>query len=86
LFPHPCTRLTPVGCPDCNGGQLDDPYRSRRSDWGDDDTSSDWDDDAGSTAGEADPADVNAADLTEADGETLAKTEDDDFERDMGAS
>src|ERR1041385_4217374 len=85
LFPHGCDRLTPIGCPDCNGGQLDDPYRSRRREWGDDDTSSDWGDDSSAShagsAGAADPAD-----LTEADGETLVKTEDSDFEQDMGAS
>ena len=26
LFPHPCTRLTPEGCPDCQNGQIADPY------------------------------------------------------------
>lgn len=29
LFPHPCDRVTPVGCPDCQNGQLADPYKSR---------------------------------------------------------
>jgi len=28
LFPHPCERLSPIGCPDCQNGQLDDPYLS----------------------------------------------------------
>lgn len=29
LFPHLCTRTTPIGCPDCNNGQIDDPYLMR---------------------------------------------------------
>jgi len=29
LFPHPCDRMTPEGCPDCRNGQIEDPYRSR---------------------------------------------------------
>lgn len=29
LFPHACERLTPVGCADCNGGQVADPYAGR---------------------------------------------------------
>jgi hypothetical protein len=34
LFPHECDRITPIGCPDCQNGQLtDDPYRSRRDRW-----------------------------------------------------
>ena len=26
LFPHACDRATPVGCPDCQNGQFEDPY------------------------------------------------------------
>lgn len=29
LFPHPCERLTPDGCPDCRNGSIDDPWASR---------------------------------------------------------
>jgi len=29
LFPHPCDRITPEGCPDCKNGQIADPYRTR---------------------------------------------------------
>ena len=29
LFPHPCERTTPVGCPDCQNAQLADPYGQR---------------------------------------------------------
>ncbi len=29
LFPHPCERLTPIGCPDCQNGAVTDPYRDR---------------------------------------------------------
>ena len=34
LFPHNCERPTPVGCTDCNNGQLDDPYKQRHVDYG----------------------------------------------------
>src|SRR5262245_53888592 len=27
LFPHGCQRLSPVGCPDCQNGMIDDPYQ-----------------------------------------------------------
>jgi hypothetical protein len=26
LFPHACQRTTPEGCPDCQNGQIEDPY------------------------------------------------------------
>jgi hypothetical protein len=29
LFPHPCSRLTPEGCQDCQNGQVADPYIRR---------------------------------------------------------
>ena len=29
LFPHACQRETPLGCPDCQNGQIDDPYARR---------------------------------------------------------
>jgi hypothetical protein len=29
LFPHPCERLTPDGCPDCGNGSVADPWASR---------------------------------------------------------
>jgi hypothetical protein len=29
LFPHPCERLTPDGCPDCSNGSIADPWASR---------------------------------------------------------
>jgi hypothetical protein len=29
LFPHPCERLAPDGCPDCRNGSIDDPWASR---------------------------------------------------------
>lgn len=30
LFPHACDRTTPIGCADCQNGQVNDPYRDRR--------------------------------------------------------
>jgi hypothetical protein len=87
LFPHPCERLTAVGCPDCHDGQFDDPYNQRRSDWGmdpDDDDGGDYQASAGSQAGDG-PEDATP-DLTEADGEALVNPEDSAFESDMGAS
>ena len=29
LFPHACHRTTPIGCPDCQNGQVEDPYAGR---------------------------------------------------------
>jgi len=29
LFPHPCVRTTPIGCPHCRGGEIEDPFRER---------------------------------------------------------
>jgi hypothetical protein len=34
LFPHPCTRLTPEGCQDCQNGQIADPYIRRTDRYG----------------------------------------------------
>jgi hypothetical protein len=34
LFPHDCRRTTPVGCPDCQNGQIDDPYALRNDRYG----------------------------------------------------
>ena len=30
LFAHDCHRMTPVDCPDCQNGQIDDPFGERR--------------------------------------------------------
>ena len=75
LFPHPCERTTQDGCPDCQNGQVGDPYRYRfdRYDYTNyDEYSTDW-------TGAA------AAGFTEADGERLVKPRD-LFEDDMSAS
>jgi hypothetical protein len=29
LFPHACQRTSPLGCPDCQNGQAEDPYNTR---------------------------------------------------------
>jgi hypothetical protein len=80
LFPHSCERPTPLGCPDCENGQLEDPYRVRHARYG----YTDYDDyDDESYSGYA--AGGDADDFTEADGETLVKP-DEAFENDMSAS
>lgn len=78
LFPHPCTRTTQVGCPDCQNGQIDDPYRGRFNRYGYD-SYDDYGDDV---------VDTLLPDFTEADGETLVTADDasDDFENDLSGS
>jgi hypothetical protein len=77
LFPHPCTRTTSVGCPDCQNGQIDDPFSRRLDRY----TYLDYDD-----------YDDSLLDIipgfTEADGESLVTPDDesDDFENDLSAS
>ena len=34
LFPHICLKTTPVGCPDCQNGQIGDPYAMRQDRYG----------------------------------------------------
>ena len=81
LFPRPCLNTSPIGCRDCENGQIEDPYRSRHQQY--DYTDYDYYSDASydSFAGGDDAAD----DFTEADGETLVK-QDEVFEDDMSAS
>ena len=85
MFPHPCTRTTSVGCPDCQNGQVDDPYRGRSRYYYDDDY--DYYDDSltGYTAGALANQDPN---FTEADGESLVTPDDGPggFEDDLSAS
>ena len=80
MFPHPCTRTTSVGCPDCQNGQIDDPYRrSSRYYYGDD--YDDYDDSLFEFSG------MSSAAFTEADGESLVTPDDDTgFEDDLTAS
>lgn len=85
LFPHPCTRTTSVGCPDCQNGQVDDPY-SRRPDRYSYLDYDDYDDSViGYVAGSLINQDPN---FTEADGESLVTPDDDagGFEDDLSAS
>jgi hypothetical protein len=85
LFPHPCTRTTAVGCPDCQNGQIDDPYRSRSRYGFGDDYDYDYYDDSmlGFAAADIASQDPN---FTEADGESLVTPDDDGFEDDLTAS
>lgn len=80
LFPHPCERATPEGCPHCDGGRIADPYRSRTDRYGysDFDSDDDWDSSGGLTAG-------SAMNFTEADGSALVGP-DESFEDDFSAS
>jgi hypothetical protein len=85
LFPHPCTRTTSVGCPDCQNGQIDDPYRRRARYYYTDYDS--YDDSLtgyaiGAVADRLDPG------FTEADGESLVTPDDGPggFEDDLSAS
>lgn len=80
LFPHPCSRKSPEGCPDCRNGQVEDPYRQRgdRYLYNDyDDYGPDW-----TGSGGAVGALLN---FTEADGENLMRDRE-GFEDDMSAS
>jgi len=101
LFPHACERLTPIGCPDCNNGVIDDPYRSRsdRRGYSDNDydsynsnQTSGWSGASAATpvfgggdSGGGGATSDFSGDFTEADGESLT-TSDTDFEGDLSAS
>lgn len=79
LFPHPCGRLTPIGCPDCHNGQVEDPYRDRT----DRDSYSDFDE-YDSSAYDPGAAGV-IADFSDGDGENLVRP-DEEFEDDLTES
>lgn len=84
LFPHPCGRSSPIGCPDCQNGQVEDPYAQRTDregydNYGDYD-SADWPGVAGAAGTPGEPVD-----FTEADGENLVKPEE-EYEGDLTAS
>lgn len=81
LFPHPCERATPVGCPDCDNGSVADPYGSRtdRRGYSDYDSGDGWDDTSGGYSSGA------SMDFSEADGASLVNPEE-AFEDDLSAS
>jgi hypothetical protein len=85
LFPHPCTRLTPEGCQDCQGGQVADPYIQRPNRYYYNDY--DYYDDSlfEGFALESIGEHLGHREFTEADGESLV-TPDDTFENDMSGS
>ena len=78
LFPHECDRLTPIGCPDCNNEQIDDPYADRTDRYG----YSHYDQYSGVVVP---GARRNPNDFTEADGEKLVRSRK-RYEDDMTAS
>jgi hypothetical protein len=98
LFPHQCERLTPVGCPDCHNGSVQDPYGSRTDRQGYDrerfdsyssnETSgwADGDDDRPAFGGGDSGGGGASMEFTEADGASLAESADRDFEDDLSAS
>ena len=82
LFPHACRRTTPIGCPDCQNGQIADPYAMRRDRWGYDRYDY-YDDDDFFALG----AIYHAIDFTEADGADLVQGDTGEpFENDMTES
>ena len=88
LFPHACRRTTPVGCPDCQNGQIEDPYGMRRDRYGYSRYEYFGDDyilDFGPYGIAAGAPDAASMDFTEADGADLVKP-DGDFENDMTES
>lgn len=80
LFRHACHRLTPVGCPDCENGAIEDPYlRYNRYDYTSYD---DYDDayylDSGyDTAVAAGAVYDSSMEFTEADGQDLVSSDQD---------
>jgi hypothetical protein len=83
LFPHACTRLTPEGCPDCQNGQVADPYIRRTDRYYY--NNYDYYDDSLTGLALVEIGDHLDARFTEADGESLI-TPDDTYENDMSAS
>jgi hypothetical protein len=87
LFPHDCRRTTPVGCPDCQNGQIDDPYYSRADRYGY--SRYDYYDDAYffdfEPSYEPGVPDAGSMDFTEADGADLVEPGG-QFENDMTES
>jgi hypothetical protein len=80
LFPHECGRSSPIGCPDCDNGQVSNPFHERRDRYG----YNDYDNYTG--IGVAGLALGSMHDnFTEADGETLVRPRK-KFEEDMSAS
>jgi hypothetical protein len=89
LFPHACHRQTPLDCPDCQNGQVDDPYithdRYYYSHYDSYDDGYYGPEYVMGTTYAGDSGDATAMDFTEADGADLVKP-DSDFENDMNAS
>ena len=79
LFPHPCDRISPIDCPHCDNGRIDDPY-ARRLDRGEYNDYEDYDDSLFVGA-----VGRSAMDFTEADGENLVRPEE-EFEDDLTES
>jgi hypothetical protein len=93
LFPHPCERPSSIGCPDCNDGRVDDPYRNRsdRSGYVGDDfdsyssnETSGWSNTPVYGGGDSGGAGASM-DFTEADGASLSNASE-GFEDDLSAS
>jgi hypothetical protein len=100
LFPHPCERTTPEGCPDCSNGSIADPWASRtdRRGYADDyyvfdNVGSEQSGDVseapvfggGDSGGGGASSDFSPADFSEADGAELTNSGE-AFEDDLSAS
>ena len=88
LFPHPCTRLTPEGCQDCQNGQIADPYirRTDRYHYNNYDSYESYDESFTGYALESLAEQMeHHHHFTEADGESLV-TPDETYEDDMSGS
>jgi hypothetical protein len=88
LFPHPCGRISPLGCPDCENGQIADPYASHPDRGSYQSTYTDYADvglEEDAVAAMHVFSDSDDSDFTEADGESLIRPAD-SFEDDFSAS
>jgi hypothetical protein len=85
LFPHPCNRLTPVGCQDCQNGQVTDPYIRRTDRYGYSNYDY-YDDSLTGYALESLSESSHEHDFTEADGESMVMPDDSSYESDLSAS
>jgi hypothetical protein len=83
LFPHGCGRISPIGCPDCENGQIADPYANRPDRGGYQNDYTNYSD-VGVDSAAAALYSFDESDFTEADGETLMRP--DKFEDDFSAS
>ena len=86
LFPHPCNRLTPVGCPDCQNGQVTDPYIRRTDRYYYSSGYDSYDDSLTGYALGSMAERFREHEFTEADGESMVMPDDSSYENDLSGS